>query len=589
MKNKRYTSLLLSILLIISITASCKETENSSNISESEYLSSEKSISPTPSPSPNPERISVPLNRHQQGTEFFSPVLGLCEDYPKGTAVSTIEKDFALMASYGLSDMRVSIAWGDYEPRKGFSDWTLLDQKVELASKYGITLYPYICYSPRWATGGNWMDPPLDYDDWYDFVYMVVDRYKDDIKYWELWNEGDNRDFWLGTWQEQLELVKAGAIAVKDAYPEAVTIFGGLTNKTPGHVNTIYTSGVAEYIDVINIHYYNETWDSSPTENIYGVTKLVADVIRRNGGNQELWIAEIGYSDYVQEDGSISDWTRINAPYEKTQDFQAVTFVRSYSRIVATEDVSVILWYEIKNLRLDSVAIGDVNNYFLGTLDHNYFPKPLWFAVASTKKLFEAPFKTIDDLLTVDKKDAVRPYYHAFLRENGDVVLLAWNRGLVNENITISVPGNFSNAISYSVTGEKEKIDFIGSENETIFDLELIPEKMHIIELFADSTPVRLNVYNPQIVSKGQNKYTVSATIKNIGNAVSEAVIAEIFTNEEIFDIENAIIEIDFLSAGQYATVSWDIEKTGSEDPVRLWISVKDNLTPPGAILIELP
>ena len=86
---------------------------------------------------------------------------------------------------------------------------------------------------------------------------MVVDRYKDDIKYWELWNEGDNRDFWLGTWQEQLELVKVGAIAVKDAYPEAVTIFGGLTNKTPGHVNTIYTSGVAEYIDVIHIHYYN--------------------------------------------------------------------------------------------------------------------------------------------------------------------------------------------------------------------------------------------------------------------------------------------------------------------------------------------
>jgi len=588
MSVRKLITFSLSFILILSLTIGCSNYDETSTLSESE-ISFQESDSQSPTPSPQPEKIYDSLNKHHFGSEFFSPVLGLCEDYPKGTSVSSIEKDFSLMAEYGLSDMRVSIAWGDYEPRKGFSDWTLLDEKVALASKYNITLYPYICYSPGWATGGGWRNPPLNYDDWYDFVYMVVDRYKDNIKYWELWNEGDNADFWLGTWQEQLELVKVGAIAVKDADPDAVTIFGGLTKKIPGHVNTIYTSGVADYIDVINIHFYNETWDSSPTENIYGVTKLVADVIRRYGGKQELWIAEIGYSDYVQEDGSISDWTRINAPYEKTQDFQAVTFVRSYSRIVATDDVSVILWYEIKNLRLDSVAIGDVNNYFLGALDHDYFPKPLWFAIASTKKLFESPFKTIDDLLVVDKKDAVRPFYHAFIRENDDVVLLAWNRGIINEDIEISVPGNFSHAISYSVTGEKQEIDYVQTDDFAVFELKLIPENMHIIELFSNQVPNRLNIYNPQVVSSGQNKYTISATVMNIGKTLSETVYAKIYTNQGLMDVKEEIIEIESLNSGQYATVSWEVEKSDSDKPAKLWISVKDNLTPPGAILIEIP
>lgn len=588
MPVKKFIIIILSLLLALSLVTGCHNQSESTIPSESKSPP-EESVTADPSPTPQIERISSSLNKHHFGAEFYSPVLGLCEDYPKGTQVSSIEKDFSMMAAYGLKDMRVSIAWGDYEPRKGFSDWTLLDQKVALASEYGITLYPYICYSPGWATGGGWRNPPLDYDDWYDFVYMVVDRYKDSIKYWELWNEGDNADFWLGTWQQQLELVKVGAIAVKNANPDAVTIFGGLTNKTPGHVNTIYTSGVAEYIDVINIHFYNETWENSPTENIYGVTKLVADVIRRYGGKQELWIAEIGYSDYVQEDGSISDWVRINAPYEKTQNFQAVTFIRAYSRIVATEDVSVILWYEIKNLRLDSVAIGDVNNYFLGALDHNYFPKPLWFAIAFTDKLFESPFKSIDELVNVEKEDNAKPYYHAFLRENGDVILLAWNRGTVDENIEITVPGDFSHAISYSVTGEKKETGFTQTSTGAHFDLKLIPEQMHIIELFNDKPDIRLNIYNPQIISNGNGKYTVSANIANIGFQKSEEVYAGIYVNPGLNEVEKKTIEIESLNSGQYTTVSWEIEKSDVSEPARLWISVKDNMTPPAAVQIEIP
>ena len=45
-----------------------------------------------------------------------------------------------------------------------------------------------------------------------------------------------------------------------------------------------------------------------------------------------------------------------------------MTFARSYALLAATQDVSNILWYEVKNLRSTSAAIGDVNNYHLGGL-----------------------------------------------------------------------------------------------------------------------------------------------------------------------------------------------------------------------------
>ena len=40
-----------------------------------------------------------------------------------------------------------------------------------------------------------------------------------------------------------------------------------------------------------------------PPRRICDQVKQVADVIRRHGGRQELWVAEIGYSDYVEPNG----------------------------------------------------------------------------------------------------------------------------------------------------------------------------------------------------------------------------------------------------------------------------------------------
>ncbi|MCR2822370.1 GH39 family glycosyl hydrolase [Lederbergia panacisoli] len=583
-------------MLLVACSSTPKSSETGSNQSEkensqheNEKVSVDKNVNISTPESEKPIPATLPLNKLQQ-TEYYSPILGLAEDYPRGTLLDSIEKDFSLMNQYGVSDIRVSVAWGDYERNKHIFDWGLLDKYVELAEQYGIELYPYICYSPPWATGSDWKAPPKDYQDWYDFVYTLVDRYKGKINQWELWNEGDNYDFWTGSWGEQIELVKVGAQAVKDANPNARTVFGGLTDLKKNHVRSIFKDGAADNIDVINIHFYNETWNPNATERIYDDIKIVADVIRENGGKQELWIAEIGYSDYVQEDGiKVSDWVRKKAPYEKTKEFQAVTFMRAYSLIAATEDVSTILWYEIKNLRLNSEAIGDVNNYFLGALDHNYFPKHLWFSIAATKQLFSNPFITIDDELVIDQKDAVKPYVHAFKRENGDVILMAWNRGTEDETIEVTVPGNFSKAIRYSVTGEKTPFEFDANEDSTTLSLELKPEYTNTIELIkAKNAPARVTISNPQVIKESGGIYTVTAMATNIGDEVAVAIISEIFVNEGL-EVEGDHIQvIEKIKPGEEIELSWMVERIESKESPQLWIAVNPKESPLAAVLVEI-
>ena len=533
------------------------------------------------------QELLLPLNQFQQGSEYFSPILGLCEDYPRGTFAEDIEQDFALMAEYGITDLRISIAWGDYEFAKGYTEWWLLDDTVDLAEKHGINLYPYICYAPTWATRAAWKSPPENLQDWYDFVYEAVDRYKGRIHYWELWNEGDNEDFWVGTWEEQLELVKVGAQAVKDANPEAKTVFGGLTKKDPRHVETIFTSGVADYVDVINIHFYNETWDATPTERIYDQVKQVADVIRRHGGRQELWVAEIGYSDYVEPNGRVSYWVRTRAPYEKTRLFQAVTFARSYALLAATQDVSNILWYEVKNLRSTSAAIGDVNNYHLGALDENLFPKHLWFAVASVKQLFAEPFTVIDSKLLIDKQTARQPYVHAFQRQNGDVIVMAWNRGTATESIAVTVPGRFGGALQHTVTGNKRSFAFAASGNDTTLQLELRPEDVTIIELFAQEMPGRLSLVECAAEQLSDGVYRISATVVNRGGRRIEQVVVELIPDSNLEVISGELAQIAGLDAGESVSLTWNVKASG-QSRGQLWVVARDKAAGPAAELIEI-
>ena len=87
------------------------------------------------------------------------------------------------MAELGADVVRVVFGWDVIEPNcKGCFNWATTDAWRDEARRTHRTIYATLAYSPRWANGGApYQAPPTSYQDWYDFVFAVATRYKDDI------------------------------------------------------------------------------------------------------------------------------------------------------------------------------------------------------------------------------------------------------------------------------------------------------------------------------------------------------------------------------------------------------------------------
>jgi hypothetical protein len=72
--------------------------------------------------------------------------------------------------------------------------------------------------------------PPLDYDDYYDFIYRFVDHFKGDIQHLIIENDPLTKYQWYGTAGEYMELTGVAYQAAKDANSNCVVI----GNKFPG-------------------------------------------------------------------------------------------------------------------------------------------------------------------------------------------------------------------------------------------------------------------------------------------------------------------------------------------------------------------
>ena len=112
----------------------------------------------------------------------------------------------------GIKWTRITIGWDGVEREKGQFDWSRFDSSLDALLRYGITPFVTLTRGNRLYTGtGRYDDPRLAaiYGDqaapptdeagmkgWLVFVETAINRYKDRIKYWEVWNEPNHRNYW---------------------------------------------------------------------------------------------------------------------------------------------------------------------------------------------------------------------------------------------------------------------------------------------------------------------------------------------------------------------------------------------------------
>jgi hypothetical protein len=123
----------------------------------------------------------------------------------------------------------------DYEPTRGAYDFAWLHQFAALAAARGITLRPYIGYTPAWAASGGtdgdvWNDPPKDLEAWYRFVRTLaaeMRQHKNVVSY-EIYNEENVRQWGDGTAAQYRDVLRRAADGVEAGNPDAQLLIGGL-------------------------------------------------------------------------------------------------------------------------------------------------------------------------------------------------------------------------------------------------------------------------------------------------------------------------------------------------------------------------
>ncbi len=157
---------------------------------------------------------------------------------PYGINVHLAQNEaLAKVKAAGIAWIRIDIDWSVIEASKGRFTFTEVDRVVNYATANGLSIYASIGNTPGWANnkkGRNF--PANNIADWKSFVTRTIARYKNQIKYWGIWNEPNlNVFFAQGKDIFVQQILLPGAQAIRAADPAAFIVGPDLSHKTaPG-------------------------------------------------------------------------------------------------------------------------------------------------------------------------------------------------------------------------------------------------------------------------------------------------------------------------------------------------------------------
>ena len=300
-----------------------------------------------------------------------------------GASAASQTQDFQAINNARFKAVRLSIEWPDVENVKGVLNWATTDQKVNAAAAAGLNILAVVTYTPSWAAipeGRTFIHPgPADPATYANFVKLAAQRYKAQIKNWEIWNEPNIQSSFAPRPDpaKYATMLRLSYAAIKAVDPSATVITGGLspsaddgTNISPYlFVQYIYWWGAKGNFDGLGIHPYSSPgllsqgtdWNSSKN-NINIITWLMT--IFGDGGKR-LWTTEFGAS------------TSTAPTYGVTEAKQSQVLVDGINYLRSLPNAGPIFLFDFRDLNT-----GSPNAEFnYGLVRTNYTPKPSLAAV----------------------------------------------------------------------------------------------------------------------------------------------------------------------------------------------------------------
>lgn len=227
------------------------------------------------------------------------------------------------------------VTWPDLEPSPGVWDFAKLDKYVELAAKAQIDVVLPLGMTPQWASlrpneysayGPGKASEPFDMNEWREYVLKVARRFKGRIKFFELWNEINLKQFYTGSFETMVKLQKITYETLKEVDRSNKLISPSFTGNSMSEVKKFgayLRSGGFRYADIISYHLY------TPTTHPEALLPLIAAInkeIKDSGvENKPLWNTESGYVLLRPDDKEVDE--QINARWLRLSEKESTAYL----------------------------------------------------------------------------------------------------------------------------------------------------------------------------------------------------------------------------------------------------------------------
>jgi hypothetical protein len=197
--------------------------------------------------------------------------------------------------------------WADLEPQKDSWYFTLLDRYADWGQQHHTEILMPLAYTPPWASSApdaktdveanappGLSGPPRDMQDWKNFVRTIATRYKGRIHVFEIWNEPNRRQSWVGDVDTMIAMTQAAQQILKETDPHNIVVAPAPEQEYGlPWLNEFLRKGGARYVDVIAYHFYV---GQKPPESVVPLIRKVRDAMAEyHTGQRPLWNTEAGW------------------------------------------------------------------------------------------------------------------------------------------------------------------------------------------------------------------------------------------------------------------------------------------------------
>ena len=229
------------------------------------------------------------------GIDVAQSPYGVCAHIGGGEEWDQMPENLKIMKDAGIRWVRADFSWNNAEWPEGNWHFDRLDRTVEETNKLGLQVLPILDYDVPWATPAY-----RRLEKWLEYVRRTVERYKDRLRYWEVWNEENLQGFW----KEEPDganyaiLLKETYKTIKSIDPKLVVVFGGLAGVPVDFFEKTLDSGAADAFDVMNIHPYRGGMTTRRRLEQFAseIDAFRQALKKRNLPAKPIWITEMGWA-----------------------------------------------------------------------------------------------------------------------------------------------------------------------------------------------------------------------------------------------------------------------------------------------------